>query len=157
MTRSVLTRKPATRPKQPFRECLRLGSLLCLSLTHLNHVSSSCFPLCQAFRLNVVWRILQCSSSTVCLVPVLSIGCEKVLQLPSTWLHRTLLRLCQALHLVSPESLRRNHTRLSQPACRRTSVTMFALRTQRFTVHFKVIVVFVSSRMSGVRSIRERL
>ena len=49
-----LARKPATRPKQPFRECLRLGSLLCLSFTHLNHVSSSCFPLCQAFRLNVV-------------------------------------------------------------------------------------------------------
>ena len=35
----------------------------------------------------------------------------------------------QALHLVSLESLRRNHTRLSQPPCRTTSVTMFALRT----------------------------
>ena len=33
---------------------------------------------------------------------------------------------------------------------------MFALRTQRFTAHFKVIVVSVSTRMSGVRSIRER-
>ena len=31
---------------------------------------------------------------------------------------------------------------------------MFALRTQR-TAHFKVIVVSVSTRMSGVRSIRE--
>ena len=34
---------------------------------------------------------------------------------------------------------------------------MFALRTERFTAHFKVIVVSVSTRMSGVRSIRERV
>ena len=74
---------------------------------------------------------------------------KKVLQLPSTWLHRTLLQLaclCQALHLVSLETPRRNHTRLSQPQCRPTSVTMFAQRTQRFTAHFKVIVVSVSTR-----------
>ena len=88
----------------------------------------------------------------------MSIGREKVLQLPSTWLHRTLLQLaclCQALYLVSLESLRRNHTRLSQPPCRTTSATMFALRTERFTAHFKVIVASVPTRMSGVRLIRE--
>ena len=55
----------------------------------------------------------------------------------------------------SLESLRRNHTRLSQPPCRTTSVTMFALGTERFTAHFKVIVVSVPTRMSGVRLIRE--
>ena len=143
-------------------ECLSLGLLLCFFDAFML-CWLKVFSLCHAGNpLECSLLNLQCSSSTVspCLVPVLSIGCEKVLQLPSTWLHRTLLQLaclCQALHLVSLESLRRNHTRLSQPPCRTTSVTMFALRTQRFIAHFKVIVVSVSTRMSGVRSIRERV
>ena len=58
---------------------------------------------------------LQCSSSTVSpsqrgLVLDLSIGCEKVLQLSSKWLHAY---LCQALHLVSLEPATESHTSVS--------------------------------------------
>ena len=54
----------------------------------------------------------------------------------------------QAPHLVFlGKTCDMNHTRPSQPPCRITSVTMFALGTERFTAHIKIIVASVSTRM----------
>ena len=64
-------------------------------------------------------------------------------------------RLCQALNLVFLVNLRQNHTHLTTSSCRTTSVTMFALGTERITAHLKVIVASVSTRMSEVRLVRE--